>query len=111
MDIGVAAQVQIAGVAFPGREEEADLRAESDRSALVVAELGASATVAADLLIDIADQAGVNALADELRGCPIGMEVDPVAVIQRSVGATEAEARHHGKLLAGLRVEIGVAGA
>src|SRR5262245_49718755 len=72
IDIGVAAQVQIAGVAFPGREEEADLRAHTDRSALVVAEFGASATVAGDLLIDIADQAGMNALTDELRGCPIG---------------------------------------
>src|ERR1700754_3301800 len=53
----------------------------------------------------------MDALADKLRGRPVEMEVDAVAVIQRRIRAAEAEARDHRKFLAGLRVEIGVAAA
>src|SRR5262245_494290 len=76
VDVRVTAQVQITRVSLPGGKEETDLRADADRRALVFAELGTDTAVAGDLLIDIADQPGVNALADELRSCPVGMEVD-----------------------------------
>ena len=92
VDIPVAAQVQIAFVSLPGRKEEADLRADADRGALVVAELRAEAAVAGDLLIDIAGQPEVNALADELRRRPVEIEVDAILVLQRRIGAAEAHA-------------------
>src|SRR4029078_386734 len=108
-DVRVATQVQITRVSRHGWKEETDLWAEGDRSTPVVAELGADTSISGDLLIDIADQPGMNALADKLRGCPVGMEVDAIAIIQRRIGAAEAEAGDHRKLLAGLRVEVGVA--
>src|SRR5690349_9495614 len=64
-DVPVAAHVQIAGVAFPSREEEADLRAEAGRVTLEIAKLRAGARVAGDLLIDVAGEADMNGLADE----------------------------------------------
>src|SRR3954471_16195666 len=91
-DVRVAAQVQIASVAFPRRKEETDLRADADCRAPVGAELCAGASVAGDLLIDIADHPCVNGLADKLRGPPVGMEVDAVAVVHSRVRAAEAEA-------------------
>ena len=41
-DVPIAADIQIAGVSFPGREEDADLRADADRVALEVAEFRGS---------------------------------------------------------------------
>src|SRR5688572_677341 len=56
VDVPVGADVQVARIAFPRREEETDLGADADRGTLVVAKLGAGAAVAGDLLIDIAYQ-------------------------------------------------------
>ena len=75
------------------------------------AELGAGAAVVGDLLEEIAGDAEMDGLADEVRGGPVDMEVDAVLVLQCAVHEIVGEAADHGEFVAGLRVEIGIAGA
>ena len=58
------------------------------------ADVVAGAAVAADLFIDIADDANLNLLGQELRRAPIEVHVDAVLILRRLIGEIVGEAEH-----------------
>src|SRR3981189_1721490 len=72
--------------------------------------LGRGAAVAGELLKEIAGNTDLDILTHELRCGPVDVKVDAVLVLQVRVDEVVRQASDDGKLMPGLRIEIGVAG-
>src|SRR5579872_1354958 len=93
------------------RKDVADLRADADDLRLEATDAIAGSAVAADLLVDIADEADLPLLGEKLRSTPVEVHVDAILVLRRRVDEIVGEAERAGKFMSGLRIEIGVAAA
>src|SRR5262245_45742449 len=91
--------------------DETDLRAHANHARLEAADPIAGTAVAADLLVNIADQSGLKLLGQELGRGPIEMHVHAVLILRRLVGEVVGETEHAREFVPGLRIEIGVAAA
>ncbi len=110
IDLLVDLQIEIA-LLVAGRKDETDLRTDADDARLEIAEYGAGAAVAGDLLIDIADQPEMHLLGDEVRQSRVEVGVNAVLVLQVGILEIVGEAGDAGELPTGVRIEIGVAAA
>jgi hypothetical protein len=72
----VAFQIEIALQLVIDREDVAELWANADDARLEAADPIAGAAVAADLLIDVAHEANLNLLGEEMRRAPVEVHVD-----------------------------------
>lgn len=75
---------------------------------LEAADTMTGAAVAADLLVNIADEPDLNLLGRKLRSTPVKVHVDAVLVLGGRVDEIVGEAKQAGKFVSGLRIEIGV---
>ena len=106
----VALEVEIA-LHRAHRQDESDLRPDTGDPRLEAADPVADAAVATELLVEVPDQSNLRGRRDEARRAPIEMRVDAVLVQRILVLEIVGEAEHAGEFPAGVRVEIGVAGA
>src|SRR5260221_14154025 len=72
----VAFEIEVALGRGAQGNNEPDLRAKTDHARLEAADPVASAAIATDLLVDIADGPDLNLRGQELRRAPIAMPVD-----------------------------------
>ena len=71
--------------------------------------IGRATAVRCDLLIGIAYKTDKQLLRQELRRCPIEMEVDTVSILRLGILEIVGEATNRRKFVAGQRIEVGVA--
>src|SRR5262249_45988971 len=83
--IPVSLQVEIALIAFGYRDDETDLRTDSNGAGLEWPQLRPRPAIARELLKEITDQSNMDVLAYELRCAPVEVEVDAVLVLQIGV--------------------------
>src|SRR6516162_4313617 len=75
-------------------DDEPDLRPGAHHLRLEATHPVAGAGVATQLSVDIADDANLNLLGQELRRAPIEMHVDAILILGRLVGEIVGEAEH-----------------
>jgi hypothetical protein len=93
------------------RKYVTDLWPDPDHSRPEASDMIARAAIAANFLVDIADRADKNLLAQELRRAPIEVHIDAVRIIGRVIFDIRGEAEHRRKFVPGRLVEIGVPNA
>jgi hypothetical protein len=118
-ELVVAADVEI-GLPLAHRHEIANLRTDRCDARLETAEnpraRGAGEAcrriaVWRNLIIEVADEADVPLLVEKLRGGPVEVQIDAVAVVGGRVDEVERRADDRRKFASRRRVEIGVAAA
>src|SRR6267142_5879850 len=109
-ELAVSLEIEIA-LHVADRKQEPDLGADANHLGLEAADTVARTAVAAELLVDIAYEANHDLLRQELRCTPVEVHVDAVLILRCSVLEIVGEAEHARKLMACLRIEIGVAAA
>src|SRR5262249_1849227 len=95
----------------PDRKNVADLRPDADHSRSKTPDTISRTAVTTDFLVDIADHTDQILLAQKLRRAPVEMHIDAVRIIGGGILEIGSKADHRREFMAGLLVEIGVAGA
>src|SRR5262249_45725525 len=111
VEFAVGLQVDISLHLVSDREEVADLRPDADHPRLEAADTIARAAVAADLLIEVAHEADLPLLAQELRHAPVEVHVDAILVLSGGVYEVVGESKDRRSFMSGRLVEIGIAAA
>src|SRR6185436_14001417 len=93
------------------RKQKADLRANAGDTRAEAAERSRRAEIVGDLLEVIAGDTELKLLGEKVGGAPVDVEVDAVLVLGISVLEIVGEAGDRREFVAGLRIEVGVAGA
>src|SRR5215472_3601699 len=90
----VAFEIEVALRLSGQGNDESELRPGAHHLRLEATHPVASAGVATQLSVDIADDADLNLLGQELRRAPIEMHVDAVLILSRLIGEIVGEAEH-----------------
>src|SRR6185312_646759 len=106
----ISLQVEIA-LHVAERKQVADLRTDAGDARAEAVERSRRSGIVCDLLEVIADQAELHLRSEEVRRGPVDVKVDAVLIPCVFVLEVVGEAGNHRELVAGLRVEIGIATA
>jgi hypothetical protein len=108
--IAVCSQAQKALHVSQG-ESISDLRTDAENARPESAKDRVLAGVVSDLLIGIPGKADEDLLGNKMRGAPVEVEIDSVAVLRVRIFEIVGEAGRSRKFVAGRRIEIGVGAA